>query len=99
MGIDAELLQAILAAMHAAVCSAGGLEDTADTNAVAEECRRVLVTLARECPRAFGFAASFAGVPERKRAEEVLKALELACGGGAKDSLLPVRAALIGADD
>merc|ERR1712232_695606 len=98
--IDAELLQAILAAMHAAVCgTAASEEGAAEAQIAAEQCRRVLVTLARDCPRAFGFAASFAGVPEQKRSEELVKSLESTCSDSDKDSLIPVRAALIGATD
>merc|ERR1712146_268638 len=82
--IDAELLQAMLLAMR----------DATDAKAAT---KRTLVALARRCPKALAFAASFASVRERAVAEELLTALEADSTVEAScDGLSAVRDALLG---
>eukprot|EP00441_Pelagodinium_beii_P044044 CAMPEP_0197651378 /NCGR_PEP_ID=MMETSP1338-20131121/32249_1 /TAXON_ID=43686 ORGANISM="Pelagodinium beii, Strain RCC1491" /NCGR_SAMPLE_ID=MMETSP1338 /ASSEMBLY_ACC=CAM_ASM_000754 /LENGTH=169 /DNA_ID=CAMNT_0043225997 /DNA_START=38 /DNA_END=547 /DNA_ORIENTATION=- len=81
--MDAELLQTMLVAMHAAISRP---EDAA-------EVRRILVAVADGCPKALGFAASFASPKEKKRVEDLLSTLEAA---GEKAELSLARQLLLG---
>lgn len=116
--IDAELLQTMLAAMHATVCksdspsaNSGDSGETwtlVDSNgdekkcvdggepvSVSSSCRITLTAISRNCPRALRFAASFAGVKERARIEELLAALAAAGGETSVEELTEIRAGLL----
>jgi len=88
--VDAELLQTMLAAMLAACSGEGGA-------AAAAGSRGVLSSMARQCPKALGFAASFGGEPERARASSLLAALEKDAPGAA-DDVQVIRGLLLGED-
>eukprot|EP00929_Paragymnodinium_shiwhaense_P024546 TRINITY_DN15067_c1_g1_i1.p1 TRINITY_DN15067_c1_g1~~TRINITY_DN15067_c1_g1_i1.p1 ORF type:complete len:184 (-),score=44.62 TRINITY_DN15067_c1_g1_i1:181-732(-) len=90
--IDAELLQKMLEAMLQACTGASeGREELCKASC------GVLVALTKQCSRALGFAASFAGAPDKRRAEELLQALSAA--GCEKADVEAIRAGLLGSDE
>lgn len=94
--IDAELFQLIIAAMDDAMNATIASDDTAvgDTSTLAAKALRTLVAIVDHCEKAFRFAASFAGEPERAREEKLLTMIADKCGDSAADDVQRVRAAL-----